>query len=38
MARINLNIDMNIFNDIYVKDNNLFDYSHRFNVYYGRSR
>lgn len=35
MPRINLNIDINTFNSIYTKDNNLFDYDSRFEVYFG---
>lgn len=30
-----LNIDKSFFNKVYIKDNNLFDYSKRFNCYYG---
>ena len=32
---IKLNIDLSIFNSSYIKDNNLFDYSQRWNIYYG---
>ena len=32
---IKLNIDKSIFNEAYIKDDNLYDYSHRFNVLYG---
>lgn len=32
---LQLNINSNIFNPIYLDNDNLFDYSHRFNLYYG---
>lgn len=35
MPKINLNIDTKTFNEIYVKDGNLTDYSKRFEVYFG---
>lgn len=35
MSQFLLNIDEDMFNDIYIEDGNLFDYSHRFNFYYG---
>ena len=32
---LRLNIDKSIFNETYLENNNLFDYSHRFEIYYG---
>ena len=32
---LSLNINDSIFNRVYINNGNLFDYTHRWNIYYG---